>query len=217
MKTNTKKPFKLLDRLRSMKKGLMVTSLSDLIHKGKTKFDYPSDQEVIVVLDEDGTEVEDDDYLNSLPDQSTLVLLYAGDRWDGSTICEGDEVDASADNPLTRVSNLLLKLESSPGSIALLPELDLELLADMDTEQSRFQRFDAKFLQEIKQAADIHIMEKGKIRDTLDLLKIYHKSKQQCSANNEISPEEQPLAQDISNQCDSKPGTRNNKRRKKDI
>ena len=32
------------------------------------------------MLDEDGTEVEDDDYLFSLPDNTPLVLLYKGER-----------------------------------------------------------------------------------------------------------------------------------------
>lgn len=166
-----------MNRQRTMKKGLMVQDLADLKQKGKNKFDYPPEQEVIVVLDEDGTEVEDDDYLLCLPDQTTLVLLFSGDRWND---CNQDEVD-TMQNPSTRVANILLRLENSPGSIALLSELDLELLADIDTDHSQFQRFDVKFLNDIKQAADIHIIEKSKIRDTLDLLQIYHNATKQTT------------------------------------
>jgi len=158
MEKQVKKPFKVLDRLRSMKKGIMVENFDDLLVKGKSKLLYPKEQEVVVVLDEDGTEVEDDDYLFSLDDHTTLVLLHPGDRW--SNFSASDETDRGPTDSSGRLSNILLKLEKSPGSIALLTEPDLELIVDMDTDCPQFERFDSGFLKDIQQAADSHLSEK---------------------------------------------------------
>jgi hypothetical protein len=38
-------------------------------------------QDVMLVLEEDGTEVEDNDYFQSLPDNTTFILLFKGDRY----------------------------------------------------------------------------------------------------------------------------------------
>ncbi len=38
-------------------------------------------QELLLVLEEDGTEVEDNDYFQSLPDNTTFMLLFKGDRY----------------------------------------------------------------------------------------------------------------------------------------
>ena len=34
-----------------------------------------------LLLEEDGTEIEDDEYLFSLPDNTLMVLIYDGDRY----------------------------------------------------------------------------------------------------------------------------------------
>jgi len=67
--------------------------------------------------------------------------------------------------------------ENNPGQIALINEPDLEVLLDFDPEEnsSKFNRFDEKFLRDIKSAAEKHLQEKNQIRDTIGLLDIYHK------------------------------------------
>ena len=45
-----KKPFKLLDRTRSIKKGIMVEGLQDLMEKGKKKMGYS--QSMVIVHSE---------------------------------------------------------------------------------------------------------------------------------------------------------------------
>lgn len=164
-----KKPFKLLDRLRSGKKGIMAGSYTEVLEKGKQKFNYPDNQEVELVLDEDGTEIDDDDYLLSLPDNTTLVILHKGDRW--SPLVSGDEVDnGRIEGGSSRLIDLLLRLESSPGTIGLLTEPDLELIVDLDLQDQTFNRFDPEFLKDVQNAADRHLLEKGQIRDAIGLL-----------------------------------------------
>ena len=60
-------------------------------------------------------------------------------------ICEGFHCSLSH---RTRLANLLCRLESDPGTIALMEGADLELIAEMDCEQmlDRFPRFSNAFL-----------------------------------------------------------------------
>ena len=72
---------------------------------------------------------------------------------------------------------LSLRLEAEPGTIALLSEAELELVCSVeDYDCSNFPRYDKTFLEHLKKAAEKHLVEKGQIRDTLALLKIYHRS-----------------------------------------
>ena len=69
-------------------------------------------------------------------------------------------------------------MESDPGTIALLSEPELELVSNVDefADCSNFPRYDQKLLEQLKKAAEKHLVEKGQIRDTLALLKIYHRA-----------------------------------------
>ena len=51
------------------------------VSAGKEKLNYPRDKSVYVVLDEDGTEVDEEEYFQTLPDNTLLVLLHKGDKW----------------------------------------------------------------------------------------------------------------------------------------
>ena len=62
------------------------SNLLDLIHfiyvSGKEKLGYPMDKAVYVVLEEDGTEVDEEEYFQTLPENTLLMLLYVGgDKW----------------------------------------------------------------------------------------------------------------------------------------
>ena len=48
---------------------------------GKEKLNYPMDKPVYVVLEEDGTEVDEEEYFQTLPENTLLMLLYVGDKW----------------------------------------------------------------------------------------------------------------------------------------
>ena len=76
-----RRPFKVLDRMRTVKKGIMAGSLEELVRTGVEKLKYPAEQEIVVVLEEDGTEVDEDDYFQTLDDNTELMILYRGDRW----------------------------------------------------------------------------------------------------------------------------------------
>jgi len=176
----SRKPFKVMDRRRVMKKGIMASSMAELVEKGKHKLGYPVDKSLQLVLEEDGTEVEDEDYFSTLPPNTTLMLLFSEDRW--SPFAAGDATDSSGGGggcPRQPLNTLLARLEAEPGSIALLGEQELELLAEMEVASLHtegFSRFSPSFLQQLQAAADRHLLEKQQIRDTLGLLRVYHNS-----------------------------------------
>ena len=61
---------------------IFLTSLI-LFHiiSGTAKLNYTLDKKVYVVLEEDGTEVDEEEYFQTLPTNTLLMLLYVGDRW----------------------------------------------------------------------------------------------------------------------------------------
>ena len=75
-----RRPFKVLNRMRTMKKGLMAGTLEELVRTGKEKLSYMTGQDVVVVLEEDGTEVKEDVHFQTLEDNTELILLNRGDR-----------------------------------------------------------------------------------------------------------------------------------------
>ncbi|XP_013182053.1 PREDICTED: uncharacterized protein LOC106128289 isoform X2 [Papilio xuthus] len=76
-----KRPFKIWDSSRNVRKGLVVTSFEELIHRGKEKLSVAASEPVRLVLESDGTQVEDGEYWRTLPPHTVLLLLRAGERW----------------------------------------------------------------------------------------------------------------------------------------
>ena len=59
----------------------MAKSLNDLKKKSIEKLGYDPRMDVYLVLEEDGTEVDDEEYFQSLPENTTLMLLHHQDIW----------------------------------------------------------------------------------------------------------------------------------------
>uniref|UniRef100_A0AAR5PNE7 CIDE-N domain-containing protein n=1 Tax=Dendroctonus ponderosae TaxID=77166 RepID=A0AAR5PNE7_DENPD len=76
-----KRPFKLWDGQRSVRKGLVVGSLEELVARGRDKLGVTAQEPVRLVLESDGTQVEDAEYFRTLPPNSVLLLLRPGERW----------------------------------------------------------------------------------------------------------------------------------------
>ncbi|XP_017780005.1 PREDICTED: uncharacterized protein LOC108565201 isoform X2 [Nicrophorus vespilloides] len=76
-----KRPFKLWDGRRSVRKGLVVGSLEELVQRGRDKLGVSINEPVRLVLESDGTQVEDFEYFRTLPANTILLLLRPGERW----------------------------------------------------------------------------------------------------------------------------------------
>ena len=119
----------MLDGSRSQKKGVMAGSLEELVQRGRAKLGYGSDREVTAVLEEDGTEVDEEDYFATLPDNTALQLLCGGERWRLAGLetmqgVAGDRVDHGAGDGggQARLAAVLARLQAQPGNLALLGE-----------------------------------------------------------------------------------------------
>ncbi|XP_063701009.1 uncharacterized protein LOC134831259 [Culicoides brevitarsis] len=76
-----KRPLKIWDSLRSLRKGLVVGSFEELLVRGKDKLGIPASETVRLVLECDGTQVEDGEYFRTLANNTVLLLLRQGERW----------------------------------------------------------------------------------------------------------------------------------------
>ncbi|XP_022252469.1 uncharacterized protein LOC106468429 [Limulus polyphemus] len=74
-------PYKVWSCNRETRKAVMASSLSDLRVKGAEKLGYNNPSELKVVLESDGTEVEDENYFKTVEKDTIFILLRPGERW----------------------------------------------------------------------------------------------------------------------------------------
>ena len=78
------KPYKIQDQERKIGRfGITAANLVDLRRKSAEKLCIPKNEKIVIVLEEDGTEVQDESYFATLPEQTTFVILRHGQCWDG--------------------------------------------------------------------------------------------------------------------------------------
>ncbi|EFX71643.1 hypothetical protein DAPPUDRAFT_16993, partial [Daphnia pulex] len=77
-----KKPFKLVSQDRRIKKGVVAGNMEELMQKGitRTLFNLGSEN-IQIVLEEDGTEVLEDEYLLFLDNNTKLMILPSNNQW----------------------------------------------------------------------------------------------------------------------------------------
>ncbi|XP_050427886.1 DNA fragmentation factor subunit alpha-like [Adelges cooleyi] len=166
-------PYKIVDSKREHKIGIVAESLSDLIAKAQQKFKI--EEPVKVVLELDGTEVDENDYFDTLEKNTLFMILKKDEKWSPySSIniqLSKDDVDGKQS-----INCLIDRLKSDSGQIALLGGCDLELLADMNPEDVTDQAIDRSFVEQIKEASGRFLYEKREAQDALNLLKLYHQT-----------------------------------------
>ncbi|XP_027857529.1 cell death activator CIDE-3 isoform X1 [Xiphophorus couchianus] len=73
------KPFRVTNADRSVKKGIMAETLLDLMSKVSDSFSLQCVS--ALVLDEDGTGVEIEEFFQTLPENTVLMVLEKGQKW----------------------------------------------------------------------------------------------------------------------------------------
>lgn len=129
------KPVRVWSQDRKRRHGVVATSLDDVVKKGSAKLGLPEPGAVTVVLEEDGT-VVDDDYWETVASDTRLILLSEGEVWKPSPLSVpsnlllvSDETDGTVDDQ-QKALNLLTALQQNPASVALLSLSDLEIIKD---------------------------------------------------------------------------------------
>ncbi|XP_074529786.1 cell death activator CIDE-3 [Halichoeres trimaculatus] len=77
------KPFRVTNADRSVKKGIMADTLEDLMNKASDSFSVPCVSALL--LDEDGTGVDTEEFFQTLPDNAVLMVLEKGQKWTPDT------------------------------------------------------------------------------------------------------------------------------------
>jgi DNA fragmentation factor alpha subunit len=135
-------------------------------------------ENIQIVLEEDGTEVLEDDYLMFLENNTKLMILPSNNHWN-PPIPAFDETDCPAggtENSYNPVK-ILQKLVRSPGSIALLSEEELDVVSSFTSHQNiGILQTEVEYL---ISACQRELEQKKKIKDALDLVDLYQRAKQQ--------------------------------------
>uniref|UniRef100_A0A3Q2YHR3 DNA fragmentation factor, alpha polypeptide n=1 Tax=Hippocampus comes TaxID=109280 RepID=A0A3Q2YHR3_HIPCM len=134
-----RKPCKVCNFTRQKSYGVVVPSLEELKVKGSEFLGFTPHDPVTVVLEDDGTIVEDEAYFWCLPLNTKFMLLHEKETWsplrrDGGTawmardsvMLESDTVDAAHGS--ASWLDLALQLKRDLASIILMCEEDLECL-----------------------------------------------------------------------------------------
>ncbi|XP_046895471.1 DNA fragmentation factor subunit alpha [Hypomesus transpacificus] len=183
------KPCKVCNVSRQKSYGLVVSSLTQLKIKGCESLGFDPDA-VSVVLEDDGTIVEDEAYFLCLPPNTKFMLLHQREIWaplkkiDGGTAwltrdsmdletVEADSVDSSLAVPHSWQS-LAQQLRQDLASIILMSEADLQSLVDVPglelASALGFQENKAQNLQETLQRV---LDRREEERQSKELLQLY--------------------------------------------
>ncbi|XP_059186053.1 cell death activator CIDE-3 [Centropristis striata] len=73
------KPFRVTNVDRSVKKGIMADKLEDLMNKASDSLSAQCAS--ALVLDEDGTGVDTEEFFQTLPENAVLMVLEKGHKW----------------------------------------------------------------------------------------------------------------------------------------
>lgn len=71
--------FQIKDVTRNIKKAVVASTLEEVRNKSAEKFgkdDMPN-----IHLDSDGTEIDDEDYFQTLEPNAELIAVFAGEQW----------------------------------------------------------------------------------------------------------------------------------------
>ncbi|KAM4702889.1 DNA fragmentation factor subunit alpha [Rhinophrynus dorsalis] len=165
--------------------SLMATSLQDLLEKACKKFALDSEDHITIVLEEDGTIVDDEDYFLCLPSSTKFVVLTGNKKWSPTTIDGGTawlaqesvEVD-DVDGP--RWKKLTVQLKENLSNIILLSESDLQTLIEAPVEElAKEVGLHAEKVEVLQDTLQRVLDSKEEERESRQLLELYLKAAKQ--------------------------------------
>lgn len=74
-------PYKIMDYTKKHRFGVVASTLRELIQKACTKLNISPETPIRVALEQDGTEVEDEDYFSTLERNTALMILINDQKW----------------------------------------------------------------------------------------------------------------------------------------
>lgn len=182
MEEDNKKPYKIKDVTRAIKKAVVAGTLEEIRTKAAEKFGRPTELPNIH-LDSDGTEVDDEDYFQTLEPNAELIAVFPGEKWIDPThyvtITTHKEAGDTTDSPEVErihLKKLVAQMKSNLCNVSVLSEPDLELLSNMDP-NSVADITGRDFIEQLKEASGRILHEKRQALDAIELLKLIAKQK----------------------------------------
>lgn len=185
--SDSKKPFKVKDVTRNIKKAVCAASLEEIRAKVAEKFEKCEHQPTIH-LDSDGTEIDDEEYFRTLDENTELVAVFPGEHWidpthyvtittpngtaNGSIVGNpenGDTTDANSSES-ARIRQLVGQLQNNLCNVSVMNDADLDSLSNMDP-NSLVDITGKEFMEQLKDAGR-PLCAKRNAEDRLNLLKL---------------------------------------------
>ncbi|KAH0951410.1 hypothetical protein HN011_008546 [Eciton burchellii] len=181
-------PYKIVDHARERRKGITASSLKELTNIARSRLALPVDADLTIVLEQDGTEVDDEEYFATLERNTSLMVLHGDQKWIavGSSkpasryivVDDVDNIEGSSKTDKIRrrrtpIEPLVSSLHGDPSHISLLGGNDLELLSDMDPDSLADIVPDRLFLEQLKEASGRFLAEKRQAQESMALLQMY--------------------------------------------
>ncbi|KAI7794237.1 DNA fragmentation factor subunit alpha [Triplophysa rosa] len=191
------KAYKVCNLTRQTFYGVAVNSLGQLKIRGGDALGFSPDASVSVVLEDDGTIVEDEDYFLCLPADTKLMLLNYRETWTPALQVDGrtgqpnrESVDLEVDGQdnvdgAESWHSAANCLKQNLGNIILMSEADLQSLIDVPCSDLAtalgFSQQKSRILQETLQTI---VDRREEERQSKELLQLYLKAIEQESNQN---------------------------------
>lgn len=172
------RPFKVWNAERTVKKSLIASNLSELLEKGRAKLGL-SGGDAHVVLEADGTEVDEEDYFSFLNSDATLMLLTPCQKWRPAGLEETsgkDEPDTAVSSGVSlQLKHLLVSLKKDVTRIITFSDDDLQSLVDTQVSDLACELGESeRYAQSVKDACQRHLDDRQNTKEAVDLLRLYH-------------------------------------------
>ncbi|XP_013778488.1 DNA fragmentation factor subunit alpha-like [Limulus polyphemus] len=199
-------PYKVWSSDRQTKKAVVASSLEELRKKGAEKLGYELHPPLKVVLESDGTEVDDENYFRTRNEDTVFVLLRENERWiptgvemlrAGQDVVDAPEV-LTANFASNCLEEILSYLRKDVALIFMLKEAQLELVADMNIDEHAISRADRDFLFHLQGACDRILIDRKEAEDTKTLLGLLKQTSDEVDSATAPKSQTESLAQSTS-------------------
>eukprot|EP00794_Sanderia_malayensis_P015439 gene15439-17015_t len=181
-----RKPYKIRC-FRGRFKGIVVSSLNELKLKACEKLELRPSEDIRVCLHEDGTEIDEEEYFQFLPQQTKFIVSTATDRFSA----EMDDDMSSLERSESQVVNardvvdagmileprLKARLSMDPTFFVSLSDEELEKVISLDPEKASIEL--KKTQDEVlvyQEFCEHELKRRSDLRDATELLKLYKKA-----------------------------------------
>ena len=184
MDQDKQRAFTVWSKDRTIKIDVIVSSLQDL--KNKLYGISPAR----VVLEEDGTEIDNEEYFTFLPDNRILMILSNDSEWTPQHLCKtNQDCSKSVSNDMNILeecrpggsfSSLIEKIKEDFSCIVFLTDFEMQQLVDIETKTlTQMLARSTKVVKSLQDTFQRHLDHRSDVKDVLDLIRFYDES---CSS-----------------------------------